>query len=183
VLIIDSERFYDALRRQGYRSLKDFAHAIGVHRNTLQHYLSGRGVLPASIETAAQALGVSCTDILMERRETSSGLPPEVAHVIDVLHEQFPRVTFVLFGSRAKGKAHRYSDWDVGIFSRHGVDHETYRKILRMKDELAEDLSFAIDIVNLHNADRRFLCAISRSWIMLAGMREDWIDLERRTAA
>ncbi|MFA5812736.1 MAG: helix-turn-helix domain-containing protein [bacterium] len=184
MLIIDSKRFYEALKKRGYRSVKELAQAIGVHRNTIQHYLSGQGVFPSSLEKVMKALAVEPADILTEKTDNAdSPVPAVIANLIDSLHVEFPAVSFVLFGSRTTGKARRYSDWDIGVYSRHGLDHPTYRKIVLRKDDLAENLPYSVDIINLNNADPQFLRAISRSWMWLAGFNQDWLDLQRKAAA
>jgi predicted nucleotidyltransferase len=50
----------------------------------------------------------------------------------------------VLFGSRARGKVHQHSDWDLGYLAGEGVDIDLLRA--RLAQALATD---AIDLVNL----------------------------------
>ncbi len=183
MFIVDTERFHRALKEKGYRSVKELAENLGVHRNTIHHYLSGRAVLPAAFERIITALGVTPAEILVAKPEAKPLLHPGIATLIDQLHLEFPNVTFVLFGSRATGRAKKYSDWDLGVFSSDGIDHALYRKIARRKDDLAEDLPYFVDVVNLSCADASFLREASRGWTYLTGLQQDWAELQRKAAA
>lgn len=180
--ILDTKRFHEVLKEKGYRSIGEFAKSLGVHRNSIHYYLSGKGVFPEVIEKIFCELNLKPGDILVE--ESGGELELEnIAPVIDKLHHEFPDVTFVLFGSRAKGTADKYSDWDIGVFAKKGVEHELYRKIVGLKDDLIEDLPFFVDIVNLNRADDYFLREASRHWLFLAGQLSDWIEIQRKAAA
>lgn len=180
--IIDSERFQQALRERGYRSIGALAKALGIHRNTIHHHLSGNGVFPDGLERMLEALDLSPADIIIQREPGEHPLE-RIAPVIDALHASFPEVTFILFGSRARRNARKYSDWDVGVYASDGLAHERYRKIVQRADELAEGLPFDIDIVNFNHADEAFLAEASRGWRFLSGRLSDWYALQRKVAA
>lgn len=182
--IIDHKRFERALKERGFGSIGEFAKALGVHRNTIHHYLSGRGVLPSSVEKAIRLLNLRPQDILIDSEESDRLKILEViAAVVDRLHMEFPGVSFVLFGSRARDANQKYSDWDLGAYSSGGLPHETYRKIVKLKNELSEDLPYFIDVVNLNRADGDFLMNVSKDWQFLTGNVSDWIALQRKAAA
>lgn len=181
--IIDEKAFKEAMRGKGYRSIGAFAKALGVHRNTVHHYLSGNGVFPENLEKMLRALGLSAADVVVERAEEGEHELAPIASLIDTLSREFPDVTFVLFGSRAQGRARTYSDWDIGVFSRKGLTHEEYRAIALRADELAEDMPFMIQVVNFNRADAAFMHEASKGWRFLAGSISDWIELERKVAA
>jgi predicted nucleotidyltransferase len=103
-----------------------------------------------------------------------------IAPLIDMLSSEFRDATFILFGSRAKGSAQKYSDWDVGVFSKKGISHEMYRKIVNRKEELVEDCPFFVDVVNLNQADKYFLRESAKYWMFLSGKLSDWVELQKR---
>lgn len=178
--ILNESRFHEALKRKGYRSIGALAQSLGVHRNTIHHYLSGNPVFPEGLVKILTALDLSPTQAL-DKQEAHWSSPYEgIAPFVDRLHAEYPNVTLVLFGSRVAGRGHRYSDWDLGVFSRIGLPHERYRRIVIKAEELAEEFPFLVDVVNLNRADLSFLREISRHWVFLTGSQEDWMDLQRK---
>ena len=181
--IVDQSIIQEAIKRSGYRSIGNLAKSLGIHRNTLHHYLSGHGVFPEALEKIIRALDLKPADVLIDKDKIQSFSLAPIAPVIDQLTQEFPNITFILFGSRPKGKAHKYSDWDIGVFSKSGISHEHYRLIVRRKNELVEDLAFFVDIANLNQANKTFLKEIANHWSFLAGRLQDWIELQRKVAA
>ncbi len=182
--ILDKERFLSSLKKRGYKSIGLLANALGIHRNTIHHYLSGNGVFPENFEKIIRALDLDPRDILIDKEcEDKKNFTEAIASVVDKLTSEFRDVSFILFGSRARGTAQKYSDYDIGIFSSKGVRHDTYLKILGRKDDLVEDLPFFVDIVNLNNADNEFLKIISRDWMFLTGKLKDWNEIRRKAAS
>lgn len=181
--ILDKSKFKGALKERGFRSIGDLADFLGIHRNSIHHYLSGNGVFPENFEKIINALGLKPEDILIEKEKPFTSDLGGVAPIIDELQIRFPEVTFVLFGSRAKKRAQKYSDWDIGIYSKKEIDHEKFRKISRMTEDLFEDLPYFVDIINLNEAGEYFLREISRNWKFLAGKLNGWVDLQRKVAA
>jgi predicted nucleotidyltransferase len=180
VYSIDREGFEKALKAKGYASLGDLARDLRIHRNTLHYYLSGRGIFPKNFERVLAALDLRPGEILVRKRPEEENHELEVARAIDRLHEEYPKAAYVLFGSRAEGRAHRYSDWDVGIYAAGGLAHEVYRRLLRDLEEWTEDLPVTVDLVNLNRADPSFLKKISRHWKFLTGRLEDWYQLQKK---
>lgn len=180
--ILDATRFYEVLKRKGYRSIGSLALQLKIHRNTIHHYLSGHGVFPENLERILDALDLSPADIIIRKREEQTSPLAQIAPLIDALQKSFPEITFVLFGSRAKGAAQKYSDWDIGVYLSQGIAHDVYRRIVRQGKELAESAPYAIDIVNLSRADEPFLREASRGWQFLGGSLEGWCALQRKAA-
>ncbi len=178
MFVLDAVKFKEAVKRQGYRSLGELARLLGIHRNTIHFYLSGHRIFPAQFEKMIRTIGLKPTDVLIEKGEELFSAQ-SLALIVDQLHREFPEITFVLFGSRAQGRAHRYSDWDVGVYSRQGISHPVYRALARRKDELVESLPVMLDLVNLNRADTAFLKEISKGWTFLTGSQQDWIELKR----
>lgn len=181
--ILDTSRFQRAMKEKGFRSISELAHHLGVHRNTIHYYLSGRPVFPANFERLLKVLDLKPEEILLEKGEGASLPLQEIAPLIDELQSDFPKVTFVLFGSRVRRRAHKYSDWDIGVFSKDGIPHALYRRIGQHMDDLVEDLPFMVDVVNLNLADNSFLREASKDWTFLAGQLKDWLELQRKVAA
>jgi len=183
VHIIDDKKFHTALRKKGYNSIGALSKTLGIHRNTIHYYLSGHGVFPQAFEKLIQALDLKPSDILIIKKNQSEFPFEQIASLIDQLHLKFPNISFILFGSRAKENASKYSDWDIGVFSYEGLPHEVYRNIVKEKNELIESLPFFVDIINLNRADKNFLIEISRDWKFLTGKVNDWIEIQRKAAA
>lgn len=178
--IISQSKFKDALKSKGYRSIDEFAKALGIHRNSIHYYLSGHGIFPKVVDKIISALGIRPLDIIVEKKDDSNLNIEGIADLVDALHKEFPDITFILFGSRVEGRASKYSDWDIGVFSSLGIEHATYRKIIQKKDEIAENSPYFIDIVNLNRAEPDFLQKISKHWLFLTGCVKDWLYLCRK---
>jgi len=177
--IIDKEAFRAALRRKGHKSLGKFAQELGVHRNTIYHYLSGNAVFPTGLEKMLIALELEPQDIIQKKQAPKHQLKP-LENLIENLQNAFPHVSFILFGSRAQGRARNYSDWDIGVYSRNDIPYKEYRNMLHMVDDLSEDLPFFVDLVLLNRADENFLREAAKKWIFLGGHLSDWIALNER---
>ena len=178
---MDRAKFVQLLHQRGYRSIQALAGALGVHRNTISHYLSGAPIFPRSFAALARQLGVTPTELITEEPEPEFDLTAQVAELIDTLHDEFPQLSFVLLGSRARRKAQPYSDWDIGFFANESVPHAVRRKLHRRVSDLSEDLPFFVDVVDLNRADRDFLRTAARDWKFLTGSRRNWHSLQERT--
>ncbi|MFH1874940.1 MAG: nucleotidyltransferase domain-containing protein [Pseudomonadota bacterium] len=181
VHILDKTLFYEGMKKKGYSSISELAKALGLHRNTIHYYLSGNGVFPDCLDKILAELDLNPAEVLIQKQFKKVDLE-EIAPVIDQLAEEFPEITFILFGSRAKTNAAKYSDWDIGVFSKQGLDHELYRRMIRRKDELVENLPFFVDLVNFNRADDDFLLEVSKNWKFLVGKIGDWIFLQKKVA-
>lgn len=178
--MIDKKIFERALKARGYSTLGELAKDIGVHRNTLHHYLSGQGVFPTSLEKAFSRLQLKPHDILIQTEEPHhlTALEP-IAPLVDRLQQDYPSAAFVLFGSRARQKSQRYSDWDIGVYSEKGLPHELYRKMRRKKNEFEESSPYRIDLINLNRADTDFFKEASKGWSFLGGSLNSWLHLNK----
>ena len=77
-------------------------------------------------------------------------------NLVAKLTDKFPDVTWVLFGSHAKGNDKIGSDWDLGILSYQPLSYSEFRKIKMHCDEICETLPIFVDVVNLMVADADF---------------------------
>lgn len=181
MFIIDPVQFAHCLKGRGYASIADLARDLGVHRNTIHYYLRERPVFSHKLQKILDALHVDPAQLIVKKAATPVALHThEIATLIDELHAAFPQTTYILFGSRARGQARRYADWDVGVYSDEGLTHVEFRKIVRLKNELEEDSSYFIDLVNFNQADVDFLQRAAKHWMFLAGRQQDWLALQRK---
>ena len=178
---IDGERLRRKMREKGFRSLTHLAKDLGIHRNSLHYFLSGRPVLPESVAKVLRRLDLAPADLIVSGGRDSFLVPEDVASVVDQLHLEFPEITFLLFGSRAEGRAQKYSDWDIGAYSRQGLPLNRFLRLVRRAEDLSESLAYFIQIVNLNRADAEFLQRVSRRWIFLTGRQGDWIQLQKES--
>lgn len=66
----------------------------------------------------------------------------------------FKKSKVFIFGSRAKGKARRFSDYDIGIIGQKPLD---FNKIAIIKGELEEsDLPYRVDVVDFSTVSKNF---------------------------
>lgn len=176
---INEEKLKDLIKARGYENIKAFAHKIGIHRNSIHQYLSGKSVFPKNLDLIMDRLGISPFEIIekVEQNDVHSVLP--VSPYVDEMSLKFPEVTFILFGSRAKLTNHKYSDWDIGVYSLKGIDHETFIKMKIASRDLEDRTPFMIDLVNINSAPEHFLKESSKSWCFLAGRRYDFEILNK----
>lgn len=178
--ILDEHRFQSQLKKKGYRSISQFAKELGVHRNTIHHYLSGHSVFPEKLDAIFSVLDLDFKEVIVEKQKFAEDVTAPIARMVDELHARFPDVTFVLFGSRAQGTARKYSDWDLGVFCQEGISGDEYLKMRILKSDLEEESPYFIDLVNLNETSQKFLQNIFSYWIFLTGRRQDWIELNKK---
>lgn len=169
------------MKEQGYPSIGALAKDLGLHRNTIHYYLSGHGVFPAAFEKLLSRLRLKPAEILIQSEESSLSPLEPIAPLISQLQEEFPSVAFVLFGSRARQKAQKYADWDIGIYAEKGLFHEIYRSMIQKKGDFEESSPYKIDLVNLNRADNDFLRQASKGSVFLGGSLTSWIALNKRS--
>jgi predicted nucleotidyltransferase len=103
----------------------------------------------------------------MRRSARIDLLPDHRQLVLDVLRANLPqRVKAWVFGSRAAGRARRYSDLDLAIDAgRHLTLDETARLAEAFSDS---DLPYRVDVVDWHAIDERFRELIAGERLPLA---------------
>lgn len=175
---LDKDKFYASLASSGYSSVEELAKSLGVHRNTIHYYLKGKPIISTKLSAIIKGLGVGLMDIISKEPELQFPQEP-IAALIDQLLDKTPEFTYVLFGSRARKSAKKYSDFDIGVYREKGIPLSDYLNLLRQRDELEDDSAFFIDLVNLNNADREFITEISKDWIFLGGKQRDWLALQK----
>jgi predicted nucleotidyltransferase len=177
---LDKSAVQKALDDKGFRSIQAFARHLGIHRNTVHHYLSGGEVLPTALGRILDALSLEPANAFQKKVGSSTTLSREIASLADRFHVRFPETTLILFGSRARGTSHPYSDYDLGVYASGGISHPRFLEMVREVKDLEESVPFMVDLVNLNRADDDFLNQASRNWLFLAGRQQDWIELQEK---
>lgn len=177
--VLNQSAFKHALAKEGYRSGKELAERLKIHRNTVGAYLQGKGVLPEAFEQIIRALKLHPAEALIDIAEdadvdTISRIMPLVA----ALAQRLKDCSVFLFGSRAKRSAAKYSDFDLGIYSSRSLSHKEFRELVKVKDDYEEQLPYFVDLINLNSANSQFLAGIIDDLILLSGNYSDLIKLK-----
>lgn len=171
--ILDRDFFEKLLEEHGYKNHLDFCQKNGIHRNTLNYYLSGQDVFSKKIYEIAKALNVNAKDLIVPAEIEIKDVE-EIKGIVNEL-SSVPGLAIMLLGSRAKGSAKKYSDWDLGITR--GDKPLTAREYLRLRGivgELAENLPRKVDVVNLDSAPLWFLESIDYDPLFLGGNKNSY---------
>lgn len=172
MLTLDKRRFRAALKSRGLNSVLALSRTTGLHRNTINYYLSGHSVYQQGYLRFCAVLGVSAHDLVCSRPR--SEIPRDIALLLDHLTEAYPHLAFILFGSRARYVAKEFSDWDVGFFTANKISHDEHLGLLVTADKIAGDSVTAVELVNLNDADDDFLADNREDFIYLTGSLTQW---------
>ncbi len=175
--LLDGIRLRREIRSRGFSGVKEFADAVGVHRNTVGNYLSGKTTLPGALAQILEALDLAPAEVisLSRRRKHVPGLL--VADLIEGLLRVAPEAALVLFGSRARGAAKEYSDYDIGVYQVDTLEFPVYSRMLDLVSEWNEDSLVMAQLVDLTHADASFLQELAEDLLLLAGSHAAWCDL------
>lgn len=157
---LNTQKLKSALESRGLNSFTELANISGIHRNTLYPYLRGeKSIYSPTILQISNFLKIDPIEFC---DSSDKSIIPEIKSIAENLISQFsnqyPSLAIVLFGSRAKGNAKKYSDFDLGVTN--GRKDITYKDFLSMKEHisnLADDLIYKVDLVNLDSAPEWFL--------------------------
>ncbi len=173
---LDERQLSAQLRKLGFPTVSQFAKQHNVNRATLNNYLQGRGPFPESFYVIADALQTDPLQLLIPI-SSESDIPKleEIAPIIKACCVISPRIAVGLLGSRAKGTAKQYSDWDIGITGgQQLLSAQDSLQIQRIVDDLKEDLPRDVDVVNLDAAPQWFLKGILYTPRFLSGNESSW---------
>jgi predicted nucleotidyltransferase len=172
---MNNDAFHARLRALGFRNALEFARRTGIHRNTISLYLQGREILQGAFVKIAGALKCDPLDLVQKKIDAEGEIEhlSEIRQIIDALVKADAGIAVLLLGSRAKGTARPYADWDIGI-TRNGkpIDGRLFLTLRGKTEELAEDLPRSVDLVNLDAAPAWFLEGIDYEPLFLDGNRE-----------
>ncbi len=100
----------------------------------------------------------------------------EVAFVVEQVTTGDPRLAIGLFGSRAIGKPHPHSDWDLGVtWGREALPTARYLRLVQQARDAAEDLPHRVDLIHLDAAPSCFISSIDYTPLFLAGSYASWL--------
>ncbi len=179
-ITLDATRLQQAMHEHGFSSATDFAHALGLHRNTVSKYLAGKASLPSALARMLATLELSPAEILnlRLRRRLVPGLG--VSSLVDQLHTIVPEAVFALFGSRARGTAKPYSDYDIAVFSPDVLDFARFSRLLDRVSEWNQESLLTAQLVDLSRAEASFLRGLAEDLVFLAGSHGIWCELLRK---
>jgi len=172
---IDSRGLEKAIEKQGYKNLTEFVNKTSFNRMTLSHYLKGAGPLSATYYELCDFLEEDPLKLLVPALSESPSHSQEILPLVKKITQDDPSLAVSLFGSRASGKAKKYSDWDLGITQgHHALSTKNYLSLKNKIDDLAEDLPRFIDLINLDQAPLWFFKKITYEPIFLGGNEKNW---------
>ena len=180
-IAVDTKLLQQQILAKGFATAKDFADAVGVHRNTVGNYLSGRAALPGALARILTALDLSPADVfsLPVRRRQVPGLV--LSGLLEELCSAKSEAAFVLFGSRARGTPKPYSDYDLGVFSPEPLEFAGYSSLMDITAAWNDESLATAQLVDLTHADNGFLSSIAHDLVFLAGSHAAWCGLLRKT--
>ena len=178
---LDRRAFRRAMKQAEFENPAQFLNASGLHRNTLGQYLRNeRSVFSSGFLRIAESLKVDPLTLI--RPETQSYTINTKSTLVALLTEALrshPELCAVLLGSRAKGSATQFSDWDIGLTSGNSeLESEEYLEVKERILELADDLPVGVDIVNLDQAPSWFLREIDYEPEFLTGEKSHLLFLQ-----
>jgi type I restriction enzyme S subunit len=91
--------------------------------------------------------------------------PVDLDMVLEVLHRRIPDRSVWVFGSRANGKARKYSDLDLVIQGSEALPNDVYAQLVEDFDE--SNLPIRVDILDWNRIDDDFKPYILQRYITL----------------
>jgi transcriptional regulator with XRE-family HTH domain len=175
--ILNKESFLAALTQRGYTSVSQLAGSLGVHRNSLSNYLNGSPIFPEVLEKALLALRVEPGSLI--KRTVSPNYEPTrvIAELSDNIARKDPHCCVVLFGSRARGRHKRFSDYDLGVYNPRGVPFSEFSAMLSCADDFNDATMMTAQLTNISSADDTFLNEIGPDLQFVAGSHVAWTTL------
>lgn len=179
--ILDRKAVAERMKALGYPNASQFAARIGVHRNTLLGYYLGKPVFVSAFLKIARALGRDPLELIVPAGDTPAFVGPinEIRPIIAALLRRTPGIAVVLLGSRAKGRAKAFSDWDLGVTRLSApITGDEFLALRRVTADLAEDLVRNVDVINLDAAPDWFWEGLDCEPVLLDGDRESYSFLK-----
>ncbi len=179
---LDIHKLKTLVAKRGYVSMSQFLIAIGLHRNTLlQYQQKKKSVFSSAFEKIVASLQADPLKLMTQddaRSDTLQFAEEDLREIVQKLAVRHPSAVFVLLGSRARGSARQYSDWDLGISGGNaGITSDQY---LLVKDELetaTDNLPVSVDLVSMDAAPLWFLQQVGKDPKFFAGNRAAYFFL------
>lgn len=171
--LLDSQKIEKLLNNTSYSSISALAKDLGIHRNTLYLYLSGKqGPFTSVVEEIAAKLRIDPLEIISSTQVNPNQQLTQ-SDLVQLISKNFADKNdwaFILIGSRAKGTARKYSDWDIGISAgQTKIDSLDYLRAKEKIEQITEDLAVEFDLINLDEAPSWFLSKIDYAPVFLWG--------------
>lgn len=175
--VLNKEGFLAALSEGGYSSVSELAGVLGVHRNSLSNYINGGQIFPEVLERALLALRVDPAKVIKLGAPAVDESTRVVAELTDRIATKDPQCCVVLFGSRARGRHKRFSDFDLGVYANGGIPFAVFSSMLSCVDEFNESTMHTAQLTNISEAKSDFLTEIGPDLRFLAGSHVAWNKL------
>lgn len=177
--ILDPIIVKSSLKSTNIKSVVNLAKRLDIHRNTVQYYLAGAPVLNLNLEKILDGLNLTPKTAFKKIENEIQDEKKIVIKLADTISNSLPLpLAIVLFGSRAKKTAHRYSDFDIGVYSKDGLSNKDFLKLHRYKDKFEDSSPYLVDLVNLNSINSEFIKNISADMKFLSGSGESWLMLK-----
>ncbi len=174
---IDSTAIHRAMQRRGFENIQALAAHLGLHRNTLGAYLSGKRCLPDALEKMLAALQVQPGAVIRRNPSLALHQAEKIAPLLASLSKKNADLAFVLFGSRARGTEIEFSDFDIGFFAEKKTSFSHYSKLLDLVADWNENSEENVELADLHSAKSEFLSEIGRDLIFVGGHYQAYLAL------
>ena len=137
-------------------------------------------LLPAQRARQARALGLDPLDLIVPEKDRAAlGPIEEIRPVISALLRGGAGITIVLLGSRAKGRAGRFSDWDLGVTRPSApINGKEFLSLRGIAADLSENLVRHVDVINLDAAPGWFWEGVDYEPIFLNGDKDGYSFLK-----
>lgn len=178
--IINSSKIYTAMAEKGFKTIEELSLALGVHRNTISPYLNGTRALPDCLNRLLNILEIKASEAIIPSTQIKKQHGLDIAPLIEKMITLRPDICFILFGSRAKGNARKYSDYDIGVYSKTSLTFYEFSKLIDLTEDYKSNLHFDVNLTNFSLADDEFLKDVKSHWIFLGGNFASWIALQNK---
>ncbi len=169
MIILNRELLLSALAREGFSSLGALCSELKIHRNSLSRYLSGAPVFPKVLELVFRRLKLAPAEALVVVQDKRGDEITLIRKVVGEIVKAVPERAVILFGSRVKGTARKYSDYDLGILGDKPLSLDQLSRVKEIAEEASEDLPFFIDVIDLNRADKKFMDSLRNNSTFLGG--------------
>lgn len=179
--VIDLNKIKIALKANGLSSLGELSRVCSIHRNTLYPLVRGdRSPFTNTYLSVCRALDIDPVECLVKDPRVNILSIEEVARMVfEEYQKSFPDLCLFLFGSRAAGKAKKFSDYDVGITGgRHPIGGLDFLKIQESILERCDNFPVKVDVLNFDSAPGSFLVDFNSPLVLLAGSKDSLTFLE-----
>ncbi len=168
--ILDVEALERKMKLHNIASFSELSAVAGVHRNSLQPYLKGeKSVYSSVFERICRSLKTSPSELFLDTKVLDRhGLFPILQQLW--AEQSYQSVCCFLFGSRASGKAKKFSDYDIGLSA--GINITSSLDFYSVKERIliaTEDLPVSIDVVDFDNAPNWFISEIDEKFSFICG--------------